>query len=229
MTETETTTQSFTEPILSPSTAQVIAKNDPEYIETTSDAFIATSFATELFIKELCTEVAKTVPLGQNEITYDSLAEFVAVREPFQFLREMVPQTKRLSDLVRENRVRYTVMNSVVSSSGAGDDVRAEAKTDTDTRLDAVVNEVEVNEDANMMKPLPPSPPQQQPPSSQPELKGTSTNGLEVGTGTETGNKEHVAATSRNDIKEIVEININNNTDDEEEEDEDEDEAKDSC
>ena len=139
----------------------------------------------------------------------------------------MVPQTKRLSDLVRENRVRYTVMNSVVSSSGAGDDVRAEAKTDTDTRLDAVVNEVEVNEDANMTKPLPP--PQQQPPSSQPELKGTSTNGLEVGTGTETGNKEHVAATSRNDIKEIVEININNNTDDEEEEDEDEDEAKDSC
>ena len=227
MTETETTTHSFTEPILSPSTAQVIAKNDPEYIETTSDAFIATSFATELFIKELCTEVAKTVPLGQNEITYDSLAEFVAVREPFQFLREMVPQTKRLSDLVRENRVRYTVMNSAVSSNGAGDDVRTEAKTDTDTRLDAVVNEVEVNEDANMTKPLPP--PQQQPPSSQPELKGISTNGLEVGTETETGNKEHVAATSRNDIKEIVEINIYNNTDDEEEEDEEEEEAKDSC
>ena len=81
------------------------------------------------------------------------------MREPFQFLREMY-QTKRLSDLVRENRVRYTVMNSAVSSNGAGDDVRTEAKTDTDTRLDAVVNEVEVNEDANMTKPLPP--PQQQ-------------------------------------------------------------------
>ena len=134
------------------------------------------------------------------------------MREPFQFLREMVPQTKRLSDLVRENRVRYTVMNSGGGANGVG-------TTDTKTDADVQPDVAEVNEDGNLKPPAQ----QQQPPSSRSELKGDSTGVVEVGTETETGNQGQVAAAaSRNDIKEIVEINISNNTDEDEDGENDE-------
>ena len=138
------------------------------------------------------------------------------MREPFQFLREMVPQTKRLSDLVRENRVRYTVMNSAAASGGGANGV---GTTDTKADADVQPDVAEVNEDGNLKPPAQ----QQQPPSSQSELKGDSTGVVEVGTETETGNQGQVAAAaSRNDIKEIVEINISNNTDEDEDGENDE-------
>lgn len=94
-----------------------IAKTDPEFLMTSHGAFIATSFATELFI-QLFTE--KTLSLSQlhskknknKRLVYADMAECVSKFEEYQFLGDVVPKTKDLKQLVKENKVRYTTQGS---------------------------------------------------------------------------------------------------------------------
>ncbi|KTA98104.1 54S ribosomal protein L8, mitochondrial [Nakaseomyces glabratus] len=109
---------------------RMIAKNDPEYLECTKDALIATAFATELFVQTLTYEtliVNGSVPYGDGNfqqepkpepstpinsdellLDYKSLSESIALVDHFQFLADIVPRTKNLRELVKENKVRYT-------------------------------------------------------------------------------------------------------------------------
>ncbi|AMD19297.1 HBR396Wp [Eremothecium sinecaudum] len=93
-----------------------IAKTDPDYIIQTQSAYIATAFATELFVQAFSEEAIamaqleskKPVNRKQVRLTYSDLARVVARVGKFNFLSDVVPETKVLSDLVRLNKVRYS-------------------------------------------------------------------------------------------------------------------------
>ncbi|KOG98540.1 Dls1p [Saccharomyces eubayanus] len=96
---------------------QRIAKNDPEYMDTSDDAFVATAFATEFFIQVLTHESLQQQQRGQvphpsDEITlsYDDVSATIlkSTDGHLQFLNDVIPITKNLRLLVEENRVRYT-------------------------------------------------------------------------------------------------------------------------
>ncbi|CCF55607.1 hypothetical protein KAFR_0A01690 [Kazachstania africana CBS 2517] len=106
-----------TYPRLSIGKIQTIARNDPEFMETTTSAFITTAFLTELFVQTLVSESIKISEYESNKcsshaettnLKYSNITDCIAMNEPFQFLNDMVPRTKNLGDLVRENKVRYT-------------------------------------------------------------------------------------------------------------------------
>ncbi|CCH61681.1 hypothetical protein TBLA_0F01380 [Henningerozyma blattae CBS 6284] len=89
-----------------------IAKTDPEYMTTSNLAYIATAITTELFIQSF---TERTLSLNQirtksknKRLVYEDLAECVVKYEEFQFLGDVVPRTKNLKSLVKENKVRYT-------------------------------------------------------------------------------------------------------------------------
>lgn len=104
-----------------------IAKNDPEYLDTTDDALQAVATATELFVQVLTAEsltsslrvqqqyyeLYNAMQNGSSELTldlelrYEDLADCIAQSENLQFLADVIPRTKRLGDLVNENKVRY--------------------------------------------------------------------------------------------------------------------------
>lgn len=102
------------EPRLSVEKVQRIAKNDPEYMETDDDAFIATAYATELFVQSLAAESVLISNFSDNGInddinlTYNDISDCVVMKGNFQFLMDMVPRNKNLKELVMENKVRYT-------------------------------------------------------------------------------------------------------------------------
>ncbi|CAI4034355.1 hypothetical protein SMKI_10G1420 [Saccharomyces mikatae IFO 1815] len=99
---------------------QRIAKNDPEYMDTSDDAFVATAFATEFFVQVLAHESLQQqqklqqqhVPRLSDEITlsYDDISTTIVQSADghLQFLNDVIPTTKNLRLLVEENRVRYT-------------------------------------------------------------------------------------------------------------------------
>lgn len=97
---------------------QRIAKNDPEYMDTSDDAFVATALATEFFIQVLTHESLqqhqqrRPVPHPSDEVTlsYDDVSATIlqSTDGHLQFLNDVIPITKNLRLLVEENRVRYT-------------------------------------------------------------------------------------------------------------------------
>ena len=95
---------------------QMISKTDPAYMDVTEDGYVATAFATEFFIKTLTHDTLKISELksanpGMNlELNYNDMADLVLLQKPYAFLRESIPRTKLLADLVRENKVRYTTV-----------------------------------------------------------------------------------------------------------------------
>ncbi|KAG0668564.1 DNA-directed DNA polymerase epsilon, subunit C [Maudiozyma exigua] len=95
---------------------QMISKTDPAYMDVTDDGYAATAFATEFFIKTLTHDTLKLSELklsnpGTNlELNYNDIADLVSIQKPYMFLRESIPRTKSLADLVRENKVRYTTV-----------------------------------------------------------------------------------------------------------------------
>lgn len=95
---------------------QMISKTDPAYMDVTEDGYAATAFATEFFIKTLTHDTLKiselkSANIGMNlELNYNDMADLVSLQKPYAFLRESIPRTKRLADLVRENKVRYTTV-----------------------------------------------------------------------------------------------------------------------
>ncbi|CCE64627.1 hypothetical protein TPHA_0I01210 [Tetrapisispora phaffii CBS 4417] len=108
-------------PKLPISKVKKIARCDPEYVITSNSAFIATAFATEIFIKNFAEE---TIVLSQlsstngqkvKRITYADLAKTVQRHEKFHFLTDVIPITKNLKTLVKQNKVRYS---NVAPSSG---------------------------------------------------------------------------------------------------------------
>lgn len=102
-------------PHLPISKVKKISRCDPEYIITSNAAFVATSFATEIFIKSLTEETLVMSQLNNSNtnkqvkrLTYDDLAKCIARDEKFQFLGDVIPTTKNLKVLVKDNKVRYS-------------------------------------------------------------------------------------------------------------------------
>ncbi|AGO12202.1 AaceriAEL159Wp [[Ashbya] aceris (nom. inval.)] len=92
-----------------------IAKTDPDYIMTTQAAYIATAFATELFVQAISEDAMAQAQLDGRRaggkaarLTYNDLARTVAREERYAFLADVIPETKTLAHLVRQNKVRYS-------------------------------------------------------------------------------------------------------------------------
>lgn len=103
------------QPRLPISKVRRIARSDPEYIVTAGNAFTAAAFATELFVQSLTEEMmqlaylsGKTATTKSVRLSYKNLSDCVARKENYSFLEDVVPQTKNLRTLVKENKVRYT-------------------------------------------------------------------------------------------------------------------------
>lgn len=103
------------QPRLPISKVRKIARSDPEYIVTAGNAFTAAAFATELFVQSMTEEMiqlaylsGKTATSKSIRLSYKNLSDCVARKENYSFLEDVVPQTKNLRTLVKENKVRYT-------------------------------------------------------------------------------------------------------------------------
>ncbi|CCK68964.1 Dls1p KNAG_0B05310 [Huiozyma naganishii CBS 8797] len=133
-----------------------IAKNDPEYMDTSPEALAATAFVTQYFIQQLCGDslsvsAYRNAPSAAGDgdgegptlhLEYMDIADCVAVRNQYAFLGEMIPRTKNLAELVAQNKVRYVTEvftpaqvgvardgGSLASSSGA---VQIDIDTESD-------------------------------------------------------------------------------------------------
>lgn len=103
-----------TQPRLPISKVKKIAKSDPDYILTAGNAFMAVAFAAELFVQSLTEEMIQLSYLSSKSsgsksvrLSYQHMSECVARKENYQFLEDVVPRTKNLRTLVKENKVRY--------------------------------------------------------------------------------------------------------------------------
>ncbi|GAV56343.1 hypothetical protein ZYGR_0BB01200 [Zygosaccharomyces rouxii] len=126
-------------PQLPVSKVKKIARSDPEYLLTSNNAFVATAFATEIFVKALTEEMlAQSQLAGKNKdsktirLTYNDLAECVSKKNQFMFLEDVVPRTKNLRSLVKQNRVRYTTASSRAGPSVKGQTQLPFSKQDID-------------------------------------------------------------------------------------------------
>ncbi|CAL9735907.1 hypothetical protein MOSE0_I07228 [Monosporozyma servazzii] len=102
--------------------AENISKNDPDWMDMSSDALAATVFATQGFVQSITRDslllssyrqnqpVPNQFPLSSQELTlsYNDIAGCVSIENQYAFLSDMIPRTKNLNDLVRENKIRYT-------------------------------------------------------------------------------------------------------------------------
>ncbi|SCV03766.1 LAMI_0H10792g1_1 [Lachancea mirantina] len=100
-------------PRLPLSKCKKIASMDAENVPMSQAARAATAFATELFVQTFTEQALARAQLTRQSKTrarvqYDDLAHCVATNEKFAFLGDVVPETKSLRTLVRDNRVRYS-------------------------------------------------------------------------------------------------------------------------
>ncbi|EJS43162.1 dls1p [Saccharomyces arboricola H-6] len=116
---TETVSPPPHSPQLPVEKVQRIAKNDPEYMDTSDDAFVATAFAAQFFIQLLTHESLQQQqqrhhqilhPSDEITLSYDDISATIlrSTDGHLQFLNDVIPLTKNLRLLVEENRVRYT-------------------------------------------------------------------------------------------------------------------------
>lgn len=102
-------------PSLPISKCKKIAKTDPESMITSQSAYAATAFATELFIQLLAEEACSMAQINRAtstlRLSYDDLSRVIKRQDKFQFLGDIVPETENLGSLVKENKVRYTIVN----------------------------------------------------------------------------------------------------------------------
>ena len=82
---------------------------------TSQSAYAETAFATELFIQllaeEACAMAQLNKPTKTLRLNYEDLSSAIRRVNKFQFLSDVVPPTSNLGSLVRENKVRYTIVN----------------------------------------------------------------------------------------------------------------------
>lgn len=148
-----------TQPRLPISKVKKIAKCDPEYILTAGNAFVAAAFATELFVQSLTEEMIQLSYLSSKSansksvrLAYQHLSDCVARKENYQFLEDVVPKTKNLRTLVKENKVRYITrpegqqtlpFQEKVEKPDVGDVEDDDVEDDDDDDQDSQESEVE--------------------------------------------------------------------------------------
>lgn len=97
--------------------AENISKNDPDWMDMSSDALVATVFATQCFVQSITRDSLLLSSLSQSQsiqppqeptLNYNDIARCVSLENQYAFLSDMIPRTKNLNDLVRENKIRYT-------------------------------------------------------------------------------------------------------------------------
>ncbi|AQZ16169.1 DPB3 (YBR278W) and DLS1 (YJL065C) [Zygosaccharomyces parabailii] len=156
-------------PRLPVSKVKRIARSDPEYLLTSNNAFVASAFATEIFVQALTEEMLAQSQLSNKNkdsktirLTYNDLAECVARKEQYRFLEDVVPRTKNLRSLVKQNRVRYTTASSHVGSLAKGQtqlpfskqdiDKSNESQRPVDVDMEQIDDEVEEEDDDEDME-----------------------------------------------------------------------------
>ncbi|CAL9730728.1 protein Dls1p [Monosporozyma unispora] len=98
-----------------------ISKNDPDWMDLSSDSIAATVFATQYLIQSLTQDSLLLSSYRQSQLTpghqlpppeltlnYNDIADCISIKDQYSFLSDMIPRTKNLKDLVRENKIRYT-------------------------------------------------------------------------------------------------------------------------
>lgn len=156
-------------PQLPVSKVKRIARSDPEYMLTSNNAFVASAFATEIFVQALTEEMLAQSQLAKGNkesktirLTYNDLAECVAQKEQYRFLEDVVPRTKNLRSLVKQNRVRYTTASSHVGPLAKGQtqlpfskqdiDKSNESQRPVDVDSEQIDDEVEEDDDDDDME-----------------------------------------------------------------------------
>lgn len=106
-----------------------ISKNDPNWMDMTGDAVIATIFAARFLVQSLTRESSLIASYRQRplsfqddtsleqegkenqlilQLNYNDIADCISIKDQFTFLSDMIPRTKNLKELVLENKTRYT-------------------------------------------------------------------------------------------------------------------------
>ncbi|BAO40732.1 DNA polymerase epsilon subunit C [Kluyveromyces marxianus] len=123
-------------PRLPISKCKKIARTDPEYMLTSQTAFAATAFSTELFVQMLAEETCSLAQIHNKtktlRLNYEDLSTTIRNLDKFQFLSDVVPQTENLASLVRENKVRYTIVNPSPEVDIVSEDEEDESIPDTE-------------------------------------------------------------------------------------------------
>lgn len=65
-------------------------------------------------------------------LNYEDLSTTIRNLDKFQFLSDVVPQTENLASLVRENKVRYTIVNPSPEVDIVSEDEEDESIPDTE-------------------------------------------------------------------------------------------------
>ncbi|CDO95289.1 unnamed protein product [Kluyveromyces dobzhanskii CBS 2104] len=135
-------------PRLPISKCKKIARTDPEYVLTSQAAFAGVAFSTELFLQILAEETCSLAQIHKQtktlRLNYEDLSAAIRNLDKFQFLSDVVPQTDNLASLVRENKVRYTIVNPSPEIDIESEDeiseaevVEAEAEADAEAGAEA--------------------------------------------------------------------------------------------
>ncbi|QLL33868.1 hypothetical protein HG536_0F01930 [Torulaspora globosa] len=161
-----------TQPRLPISKVKKIAKSDPDYILTAGNAFMAVAFAAELFVQSLTEEMIQLSYLSSKSsnsksvrLSYQHLSECVARKENYLFLEDVVPKTKNLRTLVKENKVRYMTRpegqqtlpfrEKTVEPEGEEGDEEEQDSAEEDVEDPAVEEQLKEIEEMNRVPDLP--------------------------------------------------------------------------
>ncbi|KAL7663894.1 DNA polymerase epsilon subunit C [[Candida] zeylanoides] len=80
-----------------------IFKMDPDYVAASQSAVYATGLATELFIQHMVEQAASMARMGKRKkINYVDFSDAVKGHESLMFLRDTVPEKKRLDELIAQ-------------------------------------------------------------------------------------------------------------------------------
>lgn len=138
-----------------------ISKNDPNWMDMTGDAVIATVFAVRFLVQSLTRESSLIASYRQRplsfqddtsleqegkenqlilQLNYNDIADCISIKDQFTFLSDMIPRTKNLKELVLENKIRYTTFINPDEASNPSNTV---------TQIDLNSNDDTEDEDNN--------------------------------------------------------------------------------
>ncbi|AWU75248.1 uncharacterized protein C5L36_0B04960 [Pichia kudriavzevii] len=97
-----------------------IIKLDPEHVSSTESANYVLGAATELFIKQLVMDASTvTKSKGRKKVMYDDIQKVVSSVDIYTFMKDIVPKTAPIGELLRSRAIRLREEDAMrVSSKG---------------------------------------------------------------------------------------------------------------
>lgn len=135
-----------------------ISKNNPDWMDMSSDAMVATVFAIQELLQSLTRDSLLLASYRHNQLNnshngllqhsissssqqqikdlvlnYNDIADCVSIKEQYAILSDMIPRTKYLKDLVRENKIRYTTFINSDQLPSSDNIIQIDVNNDNDT------------------------------------------------------------------------------------------------